>query len=234
MEIVFFIIAVAVFVLNISAKKKQEERKKAEAARRAADPEATRPAQQQPRQYTPPRPTVQPTVQPAYSPQQRQYAPPQARQTPPPQSRQTPPPQYSRPQQPQQQAYGRPRPAQANDPRFFDAPAGSPSRTVRARSEGQPSYSPIHATSDAQSAYAGVRATSDRHVVAPVTESAHGHMETSATGFVDCPPELDAHGVPIESPLPVHISGLSFDRSSLASAVLYSEILSKPRALRPR
>lgn len=75
------------------------------------------------------------------------------------------------------------------------------------------------------------------HTVKSTFEGGHAHEETSMTGFSDCPPEKEAHGAeprvavqPAEAPetplVPV------FTPADTVRAVIFSEILSKPKALR--
>ena len=78
-----------------------------------------------------------------------------------------------------------------------------------------------------------------RHVVKPLTESTHRHVESSITGIEECrepqvpePHERDAYADSIEETrLPY---GLTFGKNAVAQGVLYAEILGKPKALRKR
>ena len=70
------------------------------------------------------------------------------------------------------------------------------------------------------------------HVVKPITESAHTHMETSMTGFTDCQPVPLLTVLAEEEQAPA--VNMEFSRSALVQGILYSEILGKPRALRRR
>ena len=76
-----------------------------------------------------------------------------------------------------------------------------------------------------------------RHVVKPLTESTHRHVESSITGIEECrepqvpePHERDAYADSMEETrLPY---GLTFGKNAVAQGVLYAEILGKPKALR--
>ncbi|MBS5880440.1 MAG: hypothetical protein KIC63_09970 [Clostridium sp.] len=82
-------------------------------------------------------------------------------------------------------------------------------------------------------------ASAARHVVKPLTESAHRHVESSITGIEECreplapePHERDAYADRMEETrLPY---GLTFGKNAVAQGVLYAEILGKPKALRKR
>ncbi len=69
------------------------------------------------------------------------------------------------------------------------------------------------------------------HVVAPSFGKKHAHTESSMTGFEECPPE-QAHVELKEEAAPQETAGLSFAGQEIIKAMLYSEILSKPKALR--
>lgn len=68
---------------------------------------------------------------------------------------------------------------------------------------------------------------SDDHVVKPFTETAHVHTESSIMGVAPCPPDKkDGYGL---------ISAAGGDAGpDLRRAVIWSEILGKPRSLRQR
>lgn len=76
-----------------------------------------------------------------------------------------------------------------------------------------------------------------RHVVKPLTESHHSHVESSISGVsAACdvqddpvPVEEDAYRIE-EAAAPAY--SFSFDRNAAVQAILYSEILGKPKALR--
>jgi len=71
------------------------------------------------------------------------------------------------------------------------------------------------------------------HVVHASFESNHAHVESSATGFVECPPEREQdenYSLPVERK--AVMPSLGFGREDMRRAILYSEIFSKPRALR--
>jgi len=72
------------------------------------------------------------------------------------------------------------------------------------------------------------------HTVAPFTETAHIHQETSMTGFAPCPPRAEGSAgnakVPAQS-APASVPLLSFGGQEAARGFLYSEILGKPKAL---
>lgn len=77
-----------------------------------------------------------------------------------------------------------------------------------------------------------------RHVVKPLTESAHGHVESSISGVdaschtPDDPilEEEDAYRISEGTAAPQF--SLAFDRNATVQGLLYAEILGKPRALR--
>ena len=69
------------------------------------------------------------------------------------------------------------------------------------------------------------------HVVAPSFGKKHAHTESSMTGFEECPPE-QAHVELKEEATLQETAGLSFAGQEIIKAILYSEILSKPKALR--
>lgn len=77
-----------------------------------------------------------------------------------------------------------------------------------------------------------------RHVVKPLTESAHGHVESSISGVdaschtPDDPilEEEDAYRISEGTAAPQF--SLAFDRNAAVQGLLYAEILGKPRALR--
>ncbi len=69
---------------------------------------------------------------------------------------------------------------------------------------------------------------SSPHVVTPSFGKKHAHTESSMTGFEECPPE-PVHAVHVEEP---ETPELSFAGREIIKAMLYSEILSKPKALR--
>lgn len=225
MQFSFLIIAGVFIVLNVIIKKKAAERKKAEEeARRAAAMKAaeSRPAPQQQRPaYTPVQPRV--NTQP-YMPQQtaqprtqQPYAPQQQRPQPAPQPR----PAYA----PQQRPAYAPQAQPPRDPRFFDD-APQPQPVYRGR--------PVPQDVEGQAVYAPVQVTSDDHIVRPLTESAHAHMETSATGIQECGPDDGEHTADGAAAPPRPHVKLALDKDSLAAAVIYTEILGKPRALARR
>lgn len=84
-----------------------------------------------------------------------------------------------------------------------------------------------------------VAASVTQHVVKPLTESTHRHVESSMTGIEEChepavpqPHERDAYARGTEqAELPY---GLVFNRDAVTQGVLYAEILGKPKALRKR
>lgn len=84
-----------------------------------------------------------------------------------------------------------------------------------------------------------VTASVTQHVVKPLTESTHRHVESSMTGIEEChepavpqPHERDAYARGTErAELPY---GLVFNRDAVTQGVLYAEILGKPKALRKR
>lgn len=84
-----------------------------------------------------------------------------------------------------------------------------------------------------------VTASVTQHVVKPLTESTHRHVESSMTGIEEChepavpqPHERDAYARGAErAELPY---GLVFNRDAVTQGVLYAEILGKPKALRKR
>lgn len=77
-----------------------------------------------------------------------------------------------------------------------------------------------------------------RHVVKPLTESDHTHMESSISGVdagchvpdAPVPEEDDAYRIRENSSAPAFF--LAFDRSAAVQGLLYAEILGKPRAMR--
>ena len=209
MEPIFILLAIAVFVLNIVGKKKQAEQKKAQEAakRRAAEQAAEAGGRPMQRAERGPLTTPQPTVRTsAYSPDQPPDRPARQRQQPPPQPRQT----YRQPQ-PQRSAA---------DPRFFDDTAAPTRPAPRRYGEGESGYG---------------NAPAAAHTVRPLTETSHRHMETSATGIVECDPaDVAANVATVTRDTPEHSIGLALDVDSMAAAVLYAEILGKPKALRIR
>lgn len=84
-----------------------------------------------------------------------------------------------------------------------------------------------------------VTASVTQHVVKPLTESTHRHVESSMTGIEEChepavpqPHERDAYARSAEqAELPYR---LMFNRDAVTQGVLYAEILGKPKALRKR
>ena len=78
-----------------------------------------------------------------------------------------------------------------------------------------------------------------QHVVKPLTESSHRHVESSMIGVQEChePPEFqmkerDAYAQEKERELFPY--GLDFGKDAVLQGVLYAEILGKPKALRKR
>ena len=69
------------------------------------------------------------------------------------------------------------------------------------------------------------------HVVAPSFGKNHAHTESSMTGFEECEPE-SAHVEPAAEAETLESSELTFTGKEIIKAMLYSEILSKPKALR--
>ncbi|MBQ3552279.1 MAG: zinc-ribbon domain-containing protein [Clostridia bacterium] len=65
------------------------------------------------------------------------------------------------------------------------------------------------------------------HVVQPSFGGKHAHMETSITGGAECPPEYASTEIATETPETA--SACAFD---LRYAIIASEILGKPRAMR--
>ncbi len=83
-----------------------------------------------------------------------------------------------------------------------------------------------------------VMKTTLTHVVKPVTESRHRHEESSITGFTQCAPEPAG----VTRPAPVKryqsrqtglLDELRLDGNAAAKAILYTEILGRPKAKRP-
>ena len=72
---------------------------------------------------------------------------------------------------------------------------------------------------------------SSPHVVTPSFGKKHAHTESSMSGFEECPPE-PVHAVHVEEPETPETPELSFAGREIIKAMLYSEILSKPKALR--
>lgn len=79
-----------------------------------------------------------------------------------------------------------------------------------------------------------------RHVVKPLTESAHRHVESSLTGIEDCHEaperqvqERDAYATQNTETAQLPY-GLAFGRDAAVQGMLYAEILGKPKALRRR
>ncbi len=78
-----------------------------------------------------------------------------------------------------------------------------------------------------------------RHIVKPLTESGHSHVESSISGIEDCydtpeaeTPAGDAYAIGGEErTLPY---GLTFNQSAAVQGLLYAEILGKPKGLRRR
>ena len=73
---------------------------------------------------------------------------------------------------------------------------------------------------------------SDDHVVRAFTESLHSHVESSMTGLRDCPGDTDIHR---DSYAIMEREGAAvpeLNPGTLRTAILHSEILGRPRALR--
>ena len=89
-----------------------------------------------------------------------------------------------------------------------------------------------------------------KHTVQPSFEpGAHAHEETSMTGFKECPPETKPAAkkpapaakpvpapqpapVPAAAPAPAPLFSFAFTKEDAVRAIVYSEILAKPKALR--
>ncbi|MBQ3663541.1 MAG: hypothetical protein II914_05330 [Clostridia bacterium] len=69
------------------------------------------------------------------------------------------------------------------------------------------------------------------HVVTPSFGKKHAHTESSMTGFEECPPE-PSHAETASEAETLEPSELTFAGKEIIKAMLYSEILSKPKALR--
>ena len=74
--------------------------------------------------------------------------------------------------------------------------------------------------------------SSSPHVVAPSFGKKHAHTESSMPGFEECEPEPVASAVHVEETQAPETPELSFAGREIIKAMLYSEILSKPKALR--
>ena len=77
-------------------------------------------------------------------------------------------------------------------------------------------------------------APSTGHVVEATSLGGHTHMETSITGVESCP---EPHGTPVTvqaqpAAAPATQAGFTFDATAMRNAIIYSEILAKPKALR--
>jgi len=116
------------------------------------------------------------------------------------------------------------------DPRFPDITAPRPAKASKPEYRGSMAYD----SHEGSTTEGGPRVTAPAmHVVKPLTESRHSHMETSMTGIApDCGPEF-SHDLAYEGKAPaLQRPALLFDNSSVVNAILYSEILGKPKALR--
>ena len=97
----------------------------------------------------------------------------------------------------------------------------------------------------------GSSVRNEAHTVRPSFEpGAHAHEETSMTGFTPCPPgSVPARkpvkkrepaqkpasapvSAPVSAPAPAAALSFAFTKEDTLRAILYSEILSKPKALR--
>lgn len=81
----------------------------------------------------------------------------------------------------------------------------------------------------------GSRVAGTVHTVRPLSD--HAHEETSLTGFTDCPPEEIAeekqeHVPAASAGEPASVPSYAFTREDTVRAIVFSEILSKPKALR--
>ena len=80
-----------------------------------------------------------------------------------------------------------------------------------------------------------------RHVVVPSFESGHAHQETSLTGILQCPASgtlkivpsahSDAEGTPTDTQT---VLSLPLNADEATKAIIYSEILGRPKARRAR
>ena len=118
-----------------------------------------------------------------------------------------------------------------------------PTKNVTGGIPVQGSASPVENRQPAGRAYVPVSAPKEEgegsfvrnkgHVVEPLSD--HAHQETSMTGFSECPPEK-AHAEKNESvpaaPAAVPVGSFAFTREETVRAIVLSEILSKPKALR--
>ena len=95
---------------------------------------------------------------------------------------------------------------------------------------------------EAPVATVGARVGMSGHVVRPANEADHIHTESSITGFEDCPPAEHERGVKKQpeasgretqriGTVPVY-GALRFDAEMARNAIIYSEVLGKPKALR--
>ena len=74
-------------------------------------------------------------------------------------------------------------------------------------------------------------ANPEPHVVEPSFGKKHAHTESSMTGFEECAPE-PSHIKPAAEEETLESPELTFAGKEIIKAMLYSEILSKPKALR--
>ena len=136
------------------------------------------------------------------------------------------------------------------------APAAAPRRNAQAAAPAKPRQTTVDEAKKrlekAKSVYTPVTApkaegegsdvSSKEHTVRPsFAPGAHAHEETSMTGFKSCPPEKTAAAkkpvaAPVAEPaVPVSappVPAFAFTREEAIRAIVYSEILSKPKALR--
>ncbi|OQB24977.1 MAG: hypothetical protein BWY11_00743 [Firmicutes bacterium ADurb.Bin182] len=142
------------------------------------------------------------------------------------------------PDRPMQQPINPVRPEPARSARFPDEFEGSPFGSAEGKHpqgsivfeskeglETESQYKKGASPSTLQSTY-----KSALHTVKASSAGGHAHQETSMTSFVECPPGSE----PVQTPPAVDISGyrLSFAKNSIVQAILFSEILGKPKALR--
>lgn len=223
MDYIFILIAVLIIVSNISKKKKQaqqaEERRRAQQqAGQGGQPQSydmpytPLPASAQGRPADPRFPEYAPAQQadprfPEYTPAQQGSAQRQAAPRPVQQQRNTPPPQRNTP------------PPQ--------------SRMQQALREGEGTTLQQAATSVGSHGTTLQEVMGRRHTLEASSLTGHAHTENGMSGPPEaCPPNAQLVKTPQLAAVQFGPAALMGDRNALAQAVIFSEILGKPKALR--
>lgn len=251
MDFIFILIAVLIIVSNISKKKKQAQQ--AEERRRAQQQQATAQGGQ-PQSFDMPYTSLPPTTEGRVDPRFPDYSP--AQQDDPRFPNYTPAPQPAAPMgspqqrpaaplQPRAQQQVQPRAQQQVQPRVQQqaqprVQQQAQPRVQRTLQEGE-GTTLEHAATSVYSHDTTVRSHGTtlqeimgrRHTLEASSITGHSHTEYGMSGQPEaCPPVSAAVNTPQIAAIKVGPAALMGDHNALAQAVIFSEILGKPKALR--